>query len=158
MWLYILVQDFAQYRPHHPKSCQGQGHRLRIFMLKFYVKDFRTSLFFYLTGKHEFRRVVLSGNRSSCCIAVVFVSVYVCLICSVSVLSEPAHNKTYNKTCDQERLRSACTSAQSGQNLCWSHEPFTASGLSKEAWRKIFAFIGWCTAWYKCLLVTQILL
>ena len=30
----------------HPRSCQGQGqgHRLRIFMLKFYVKVFRISL------------------------------------------------------------------------------------------------------------------
>ena len=26
--------------PHHPRSCQGQGHRLRIFMLKFYAKVF----------------------------------------------------------------------------------------------------------------------
>ena len=24
--------------PHHPRSCQGQGHRLRILMLKFYAK------------------------------------------------------------------------------------------------------------------------
>ena len=33
-----------QYLPHHPRSCQGQGHRLRIFMLKFYVEVFRISL------------------------------------------------------------------------------------------------------------------
>ena len=35
-----LVQNFAQYHPHHPRSCQGQDHRLRIFMLKFYGKVF----------------------------------------------------------------------------------------------------------------------
>ena len=29
---------------HHPRSCQGQGHRLRIFMLKFYVEVFSISL------------------------------------------------------------------------------------------------------------------
>ena len=33
--------------PHHPRSCQDQGHRLRIFMLKFYVKVFSTSLIFH---------------------------------------------------------------------------------------------------------------
>ena len=26
--------------PHHPRSCQGLGHRLRILMLKFYAKVF----------------------------------------------------------------------------------------------------------------------
>ena len=26
--------------------------------------------------------------------------------------NEPAHDKTYNKTCDQQMLRSACTSTQ----------------------------------------------
>ena len=40
----ILVKNFVQHHPHHPRSCQG--HRLRIFMLKFYIKVFRTSLFF----------------------------------------------------------------------------------------------------------------
>ena len=30
-------KNFAQYHPHHSRSCQGQGHRLRSFMLKFYV-------------------------------------------------------------------------------------------------------------------------
>ena len=39
-----LVQNFAQYHPQPPRSCQGQGHRLRIFMLNFYVKVFRLSL------------------------------------------------------------------------------------------------------------------
>ena len=39
---------FAQYHPHHPRSCQCQGHRLRIFMLKFYVKVFRISLLLHL--------------------------------------------------------------------------------------------------------------
>ena len=29
---------------YHPRSCQGQGHRLRIFMLKFYVEIFSISL------------------------------------------------------------------------------------------------------------------
>ena len=29
----------------------------------------------------------------------------------------PAHAKTYNKTCDQRSLRSACASAQSDQSL-----------------------------------------
>ena len=38
-----MVQNFVQYHPHHPRSCQGQGHRLRIFMLKFYLKVFWTS-------------------------------------------------------------------------------------------------------------------
>ena len=35
-----------QYHPYHPRSCQGQGlgHRLRIFMLNFYVEGFRISL------------------------------------------------------------------------------------------------------------------
>ena len=33
-----------QYHPHHPRSCQGQGHRLRIFTLKFYVDVYRISL------------------------------------------------------------------------------------------------------------------
>ena len=32
-----IGQKFAQYHPHHSRSSQGQGHRLRIFMLKFYV-------------------------------------------------------------------------------------------------------------------------
>ena len=40
---------FAQYHPYHPGSCQGQGNRLRIFKLKFYVKVFRTSLLLYQT-------------------------------------------------------------------------------------------------------------
>ena len=30
--------------PQHPRSCQGQEHRLRILMLKFYTKVFRISL------------------------------------------------------------------------------------------------------------------
>ena len=34
---------FLQYHPHPPRSCQGQGHRLRIFMLIFYVEAFRNS-------------------------------------------------------------------------------------------------------------------
>ena len=34
----------THYHPHHPRSCQGQGHRLRIFMLKFYIEVFRISL------------------------------------------------------------------------------------------------------------------
>ena len=38
---YILAQNFAQYHPHYPRSCQS--HRLRIFMLKFFVKVFRIS-------------------------------------------------------------------------------------------------------------------
>ena len=58
-----MVQTFAQYQPHHPRLSQGQGHGLRSFRLKFYVKVFRTS-FFYLTDEHKFRRAVLSGNRS----------------------------------------------------------------------------------------------
>ena len=33
-----------QYHPHHPRSCQGQGHRLRIFMFNFYAEAFRISL------------------------------------------------------------------------------------------------------------------
>ena len=41
-----IIQNFAQYHPHHPRSCQG--HRFRIFLLKFYVKVFRTSLHFNL--------------------------------------------------------------------------------------------------------------
>ena len=36
--------NFVQYHPHHSRSCEGQDHRLRIFMLKFYVKVFRISL------------------------------------------------------------------------------------------------------------------
>ena len=44
VWLYISVQNFVQYHPHYPRSCQGQGHRLRIMMFKFYVKVFRISL------------------------------------------------------------------------------------------------------------------
>ena len=46
------------------RSSQGQGHRLRIFMLKFYVKVFRTSSFFYLIDKHEFKQAILFGDRS----------------------------------------------------------------------------------------------
>ena len=30
-----------QYHPHHPRSCQSQGHRLRIFMLNFTSKFLR---------------------------------------------------------------------------------------------------------------------
>ena len=33
-------------------------------MLKFYIKGFSTSLFFYLIDKGEIRRAILSGNRS----------------------------------------------------------------------------------------------
>ena len=32
--------------------------------------------------------------------------------------NEPANDKTYHKTCDHRRLRSACASGQSDQNLC----------------------------------------
>ena len=39
-WLNILPIPFL-----HPTLSQGQGHGLRIFMLKFYVKVFRSSLF-----------------------------------------------------------------------------------------------------------------
>lgn len=34
---------------------------------------------------------------------------------------EPGHNKTYTMTCKQQRLRSACTSAQCDQSICWAH-------------------------------------
>ena len=53
-----------QYHTHHPRSCHGQDHRLRIFMLKIYVKVFRTSLFFYLIDKRKFRQAILYGDRS----------------------------------------------------------------------------------------------
>ena len=62
--LRIMFMNFAQYYPHYPRSCQGERHRLRIFMLKFYVKVFRTSLFFYLIEKREVRQAILSGDRS----------------------------------------------------------------------------------------------
>ena len=45
---------------------------------------------------------------------------------------EPAHDKTYNKTCDQRRLRSACASAQSDQSLRWSHVPSKPKGYPKS--------------------------
>ena len=34
--------------------------------------------------------------------------------------------------CHQQRLRSACTSVQSDQSLCWSHVPSTAQGYPKR--------------------------
>ena len=40
--------NFARYHPHYSRSCQGRGHRLRIFMLKSYVKIFRISLLLHL--------------------------------------------------------------------------------------------------------------
>ena len=53
VWWYILVQNFAYLHPSPspsthpppPNSCQGQGRsHVKTFMLKFYVKVFRTSL------------------------------------------------------------------------------------------------------------------
>ena len=52
------------------------------------------------------------------------------------------HDKTYNKTCDQRRLRSACASSQSDQSPCWSHVPSTASTLSKRKKRDP-CYTGW---------------
>ena len=63
MIIHIGPKCFVQYLPHHPRPCHDQGHRLRIFMLKFYVNVFRTS-FFYLIDKRDFRRAILSGDRS----------------------------------------------------------------------------------------------
>ena len=40
--------------------------------------------------------------------------------------------QTYKNPCVKQRLRSACTSAQSDQSICWLHVPSTASRLSKE--------------------------
>ena len=34
--------------------------------------------------------------------------------------------------CNQQRLRSACTSVQSDQSLCWTYVPSTAFWLSKQ--------------------------
>ena len=62
VWLYILIQTFAQCHAHHPRSCQGL--RLKIFRLKIYAKVFRTLLFFYLIDKRKFRWAFLSGDRS----------------------------------------------------------------------------------------------
>ena len=45
-----MVQSFAQYHPHHSRSCEGQGHRLRIFMLNFTSKFFGPHyIFFYFS-------------------------------------------------------------------------------------------------------------
>ena len=60
---------------------------------------------------------------------------------------EPAHDKTYNKTCDQRRLRSACLCAQYDQSLRWSHVSFTASGLPKKGQTINIAILGGCTDW-----------
>ena len=49
--------------PHHPRSCQGQGHRLRIFMLNFMSKFLGPHYFFILIDKHEFRREILSWQK-----------------------------------------------------------------------------------------------
>ena len=53
------------------------------------------------------------------------------LVTLVAMKYEPAHDKTYNKTCDQRKLRSACASAQSDQSLRWSYVHSTASRLKR---------------------------
>ena len=60
---------------------------------------------------------------------------------------EPVHNKTCNKTWMTSELRSACTSAQSDQSLCWLHVPSTACRLSKEGWKRTLGILGGCTGW-----------
>ena len=53
------------------------------------------------------------------------------LVTLVAMKYEPAQDKTYNKTCDQRKLRSACASAQSDQSLRWSYVHSTASRLKR---------------------------
>ena len=61
-----------------PKFCTVGHVKVtdRTFVLKFYVTVFRASLFFYLIDKREFRRAILSGDRS-------------CLKCKQNEMSSP---------------------------------------------------------------------
>ena len=71
--------------------------------------------------------------------------------------NEPAHDKSYNKTCAISKVRSACASAQSYQGLLWSHVPSIGCRLSKEGWTRSLAILRGCTGWSESLLVTKVL-
>ena len=60
-----------------------------------------------------------------------FLFFFVLFFFFIRLIFEPALDKTYNKTCDQRRLSSACASVKSVQSIRWLHVPFRASGLSR---------------------------